>query len=64
MTPKTVKVRIAVGIDKDGDWEACGNSVLQDQEKENRCSWSRSVTHWIEAEIPIPESQTIDGRVE
>ena len=56
---KTVKVRIAVAVDPDGDWHACGWSGSSDEtmmrtavdtiaEGERR--------YWIEAELEVPDA--------
>ncbi len=64
---KTVKVRIAVAVDKSGKWNASG--------------WGEGMTHadeeamdiavgdidegearyWVEAELPIPEVETVSA---
>lgn len=62
---KTVKVRIAVAVDKNGGWGSCGwtgasDSDLQDAAYEQTPDTPILVT-WVEAEIPLP--QTVTGMV-
>jgi len=64
---KTVRVRIAVAVCPDGEWAAAGNweysgEAIRDivfiDELPGSESW-----HWIEADIPLPKPQTIEGEV-
>lgn len=64
--PKTVRVRIAVVVAVDGRWSAYGDSEYGDED----CATSAEVgfegsqsTHFIEADVPIPQPQTIEGTV-
>ena len=65
MTAKTVRVRIAVAVCPNGEWLAHGMSGQDDDEvllyvvgrAENE------VLRWVEADIPLPEPQTIEGEV-
>lgn len=69
---KTVRVRIAVAVDANGHWSSSGwyPSLSEHREEarilrtaiENLDS-DECVTHWIEADVPIPEPKTIEGNV-
>ncbi len=64
---KTVKVRIAVAMQSDGDWNACGwrdaddaqvrGNVIDPMDKTARIEWGT-------ADVPVPESIEISGTVE
>ena len=63
---KTVKVRIAVAVDPKGHWQASGwrdageevwDCVLD-------CVDDGEARFWITAELPIPESIEVQGKVE
>lgn len=67
--PKTVRVRIAVAVDETGDWSAAGWRMHpsrkagkhDDELKEialDRVQGKCVGFHWIEADIPIPETTT------
>ena len=65
---ETIKVRIALEIDRDGYWYAYGDDNGGDfDEVMQAVEYSRvglgGKRHWIEAEIPIPEDEpeTIKG---
>ena len=71
-TEPTVRVRIAVAINADGQWGAAGWSQAEDESKlrvamQNlNCAEDHDMLHWIEADVPIPQrqkSQTIQGEV-
>ena len=64
-----MKIRIAVAVGPDGEWRACGGekrppdaevalSLLPEQ------SWVGAVLYFITAEVPVPQSAEIEGRVE
>lgn len=53
---KTVRVRIAVAVDKDGDWRAWGDV-------EEVVVFGGEALHWVEADIPLPQPQTVEGEV-
>jgi len=67
--PKTVRVRIAVAVSDNGVW-----AVAKGDSYKNAKEWAleflppnRGVTeavHFIEADIPLPVSQTIEGEVQ
>lgn len=68
--PKTRKVRIALAIDSEGRYIGYGRDEWNDKENggeavellENSTD-SSIICHFIEAEVPIPESLTIQGKV-
>jgi hypothetical protein len=70
---KTVRVRIAVVVDNNGDYGAFGASRQTDNDLlsfaneiifgEQTGLWDAQVQHWCEVDIPIPEPQTIEGEV-
>ena len=65
--PKTVKVRIAVAVDRDGKWNASGwgkgsayaNGEAMDIAIEGVDEGE--ARYWVEAELPIPEAETISA---
>lgn len=75
-TGKTVKVRAAVCVADDGRWVVIGYST--DKDDAERIAGGKDcipldaegnypkhdVIHFIEAEVPVPEPQTIPGKVE
>lgn len=57
---KTVKVRIALEINQDGEWQASGWTDLETWESTMGCFDSLEgdvVRHWIEAEVPVPDAE-------
>lgn len=64
---KTVRVRIAVAVCPNGEWQARGDSTHTDEESKDiiyMCDLPTGETwHFIEADIPLPEPQTIEGEV-
>lgn len=64
---KTVKVRIAVAVDSDGDWSASGWKGARDYHAMGTAVdgvGDNASRYWITAELPIPEAPTIAGSVE
>ena len=67
---KTVKVRIAVTVDSDGNWIACGWKGVRDGDAMSTaidCAREDASRYWITAELPVPEVPevpTIAGSVE
>lgn len=66
----TKKVRIALAIDSEGRYIGYGRDGWNDKENEGEAvellensSDSSIICHFIEAEVPIPESLTIQGKV-
>jgi hypothetical protein len=69
---KTVRVRIALAVDSKGRWSACGwvgdSGRLDDEEyaghaQESLDSGLDQLVHFIEADVPLPTSETIQGEV-
>jgi hypothetical protein len=68
--PKTRKVRIALAIDSEGRYIGYGRDEWNDKENggeavellENSSSLP-IICHFIEAEVPIPQSLTVEGIV-
>lgn len=64
---ETVRVRIAVAVSDEGDWCARGLSGSQDSDAVDSAfmhlspARSHEAVHWIEADVPIPTPQTIQG---
>lgn len=65
---KTVKVRIAVAVDPEGDWDARGGSGLfsQDRRVLRALAYQENTdaVYWLTAELPVPEAQEIAATVE
>lgn len=71
--PKTIKVRIAVAVNEKGQYiaevDGCRSMgpaehalwCVQRDEEERPMAAS---VHWITAELPVPEAQEVEGRVE
>ena len=63
----TVKVRIAVAVDARGNWNACGFSAARsDKDKMDSCVEmldDGEARYWLEAELAIPETPTIQADV-
>lgn len=67
---KTIRVRIAVAIDEDGDWVAWGAAYVSDamlvRDVGERASYMVADDHrtvFVEADVPIPEAVTVVGEV-
>lgn len=63
--PPTIRVRIAVGIDERGEWEAYGNQGYTDKQtlaQSGIGEWGRAIV-WVEADVPLPVAPTIEGTV-
>lgn len=71
---KTVRVRIAVAVDVDGNWNACGWGTALGIEDEGvnvgnaveglPDKFRRSYVRFVEADVSIPEFSTIQGEVQ
>lgn len=67
---KTVKVRIAVAVDRLGNWNSCGwPATAKDHEGDMMALSCETVEpgearFWITAELPIPEVKEVAGEVE
>lgn len=76
MERRTKRVRIAVAIDSDGEWNAVGWGGASGSDYASSEYAARdpmddaAVLHWIEADVPIPpppvvvEPETIAGTVD
>jgi hypothetical protein len=68
---KTIRVRIAVAVDPGGSWSSCGwqhadNAPRSDEDKAMDALDTMSaaaVVHFVEADIPLPTTETIEGEV-
>ncbi len=65
--PKTVRVRIAVAVDQDGDWAASGHSGNKDPNMP--FEWilddiaPGESRYYVEADLPVPVMRTVQGDV-
>lgn len=60
-----MKVRIAVAVTPTGDWSAAGwsgetESTLKSLARE---PFADAEVFWVEAELPIPETRVVEGKV-
>lgn len=67
----TVRVKIAVAVDENRNWSACGDSKFDEAGMvciaKNHLDAADDVSesiHFVTADVPIPESRTVEGRVE
>lgn len=63
---KTVRVRIAVAVDSDGDWNACGSRTTTDDGAAQYAAdtvGSPYHVRFVEAQVPVPDVATIRGEV-
>jgi len=79
---RTVKVKIAVAVDSDGNWNAVGWNLIPPKKDvemtENQIaqaeggmmddavdclSQTGEARYWVEAELPLPTIDTVDGEV-
>lgn len=61
----TVRVRIAVAFDDKGKWSSWGEERFGDSlslVELGGDGFNRNI-HYVEADIPLPESKTIEGEV-
>ena len=66
MSARTVRVRIAVAVDPDGGWSAWGGSGVKDHVSMSYATdgvGEGEARHWVEADLPVPESHTVQGVV-
>lgn len=65
--PGTVRVRILVAVDADGQWVSRGNVWDSDEVHKDWISTDDLKDdfscHWIEADVPVPAETTIEGSV-
>ena len=61
----TVKVRIAVAVTPEGEWNACGWSGSEsDDDKMSICVDSLASgekRYWLEAELEVPSADTVQA---
>jgi len=63
---KTVKVRIAVAVDPSGEWSATGWHEASDElmmECARDSVADGEALYWLEAELAIPEPETVQASV-
>lgn len=68
---KTVRIRIAVAVDPQGNWNATGWKVRTGAPPENELmstaleglDSSEEACFWVEAELPVPDTRTVKGEV-
>ena len=66
MSARTVRVRIAVAVDPAGNWGAVGHIDAEPREAQEHAIRSvidGACVHWVEADVPVPESQAVQGVV-
>jgi len=70
MTAKTIRVRVAVAVWPDGHWATVeGSRYLKDRDWlaciAEMCEGGEppSISHFIEADVPVPTPQEIEGEV-
>lgn len=64
---KTIKVRIAVAVDPDGDWNSCGSKSLSEDEAMELAGEPLSegeARYWVTAELRVPEIAEVAASVE
>ena len=63
----TVKVRIAVGVTPEGEWNACGwSGAASDDDKMSICVDSLASgekRYWLEAELEVPSVDVVQASV-
>ena len=66
-----MKIRIAVAVGPDGKWRAFGTEKDDDTSAEETALMllpfslrAKAVIYWITAEVPVPQSAEIEGRVQ
>lgn len=65
-TTPTVRVRAAVEINEQGHWSVCGGYRMSDSDAKDVCHDCVEVpgiVHFIEADIPLPQPQTVRAEV-
>ena len=69
MSPKTIRVRIAVAVDEHGHYRCDGWAGGTDEDIAVSAreflmnSEGNECVHFIEANLPLPESVTVEGEV-
>ena len=67
MTQRTTRVRILVAVDPAGNWSAFG-AIGYDEADDARNIYIDDLKegeryYWVEADVPVPEIETVAGRV-
>ena len=67
ITTQRVRVRIAVAVNSKCEWAAFGFSKNTDKEMKEAVFVDDMAEgeqfHWIEADVPVPQEQIIEGEV-
>lgn len=63
---RTIKVRIALQVDPEGNWDAGGSSDCKEgwDDQNGNFDLDQAKRYWIETEVPVPampEPETISG---
>ena len=64
---KTVRVKVAVAVDKNGRWMATGAHDNKDRISMDTCLdfvEEGEARYWLTADLPIPEETTVEAGVE
>jgi hypothetical protein len=66
---KMIKCRIALAVDPSGGWSAAGHNVEREPAKWEKFDYildgidDGEARYWIEVEVPVPETTTVQGIV-
>lgn len=60
---KTVRVRACVAVTRGGLWRVAGTQGLRDDLTRRGITISDAAISWIEADVPLPQEEMIEGRV-
>lgn len=66
-TPQTVHVRVAVAVDTEGAWNACGWSEGNDEQASSIARdtvGQGEACYFLTADLPVPASRDVEARVE
>jgi hypothetical protein len=69
-SPRTVRVRIAVAVNERGEWCCAGWTGGKDEDHTRSAletseyhGGTLEAIHFVEADVPLPVSQTVEGEV-